>query len=142
MFDMRNQRPFGTAVGPRRERRATIVTPDTGDERRFAGRRPSEARAFIFASTLTEPLACTIRDQSASGARITVAFDKSGIAHDLQLLPEDFTIVIQRDRVALDCRIAWRHENSLGLRFTSPAKFLPKAPPSAATRRNLPVKGR
>lgn len=133
MFDMRSTRALASVVGPRRQRVATIVSRKAAErDRRFSGRRFSEARAFIFAPTLSEPFPCTIRDQSATGARVTITLDRQDLLETVEDLPEKFTIVIQRDRVSIDCSVAWRHAHSVGLRFTSPARLLPKAPGSSA----------
>ena len=144
MFDMKSTRALASVIGPRRGRNPTIISrADAESDRRFSGRRSSEARAFIFATTLSEPYPCTIRDQSATGARVTIALDRTDMVAGVDDLPDKFTIVIQRDRVSLDCTVAWRHAQSMGLRFTSPARLLPKttvSPPKTA--RNIPVKAR
>lgn len=127
MFDLKSTRGVATVVGPRRPRVATIVNRKIPErDRRFSGRRSSEARAFIFATTLSEPYPCTIRDQSVTGARVTICLDRTDVLSNVDELPEKFTIVIQRDRVSIDCSVAWRHGQSMGLRFTSPARLLPK----------------
>jgi PilZ domain len=138
MFDMKSSRSISSVLDSRRNRKPTIVgRVSAPDERRFSGRRPSESRAYIFASEVNEPVACTIKDQSSTGARLTIEVGKSALVTDASDIPDKFTLVIQRDRVSLDCSVAWRHDASLGLRFTSPARQLPK---TTAAPRNQPLR--
>lgn len=141
MFDMKSTRALAAVMGSRRDRVATIVRrAETKSERRFAGRRRSDARAFIFTPTLNEPYPCTICDQSATGARVTIPVNRSEFVTSADDIPDTFVIVIQRDRVSLDCSVAWRHGTSLGLRFTSPARLLPRTTANQRPVRSSPVK--
>lgn len=135
-FDLKSAR-VSAFVGAPRVRRPTLVSQAIAhDERRFSRRRTAEARAFIFAPGLTEPQPCLVKDQSTTGARVRL--DPTGKDHvAIGEIPENFTLVLQLDRVSLDCNVAWRREKSLGVRFTSPARFLPR---TTASQRNLPVK--
>ena len=52
---------------------------------------------------------CVVRDISSTGA----ALDFS----DLVRVPDEFTLIIPDDRLKLSCRVVWRREYRVGVRF-------------------------
>jgi hypothetical protein len=52
---------------------------------------------------------CVVRDISSTGA----ALDFS----DLIRIPDEFTLIIPADRLKLSCRVVWRSEYRVGVRF-------------------------
>lgn len=136
-FDLKSARVTAFVAGPRVRRPTLVTQPVEHDERRFSRRRNAEARAYILAPSLLEPLACLVKDQSTTGARVRLDPKVKDAASVIEEIPENFTLVLQLDRISLDCNVAWRREKSLGVRFTSPARFLPRTSTNA---RNAPVK--
>lgn len=61
---------------------------------------------------------CTVRDWSATGARIRV--------HHQMAVPNEFRLVLPSDSTIRDVRVVWRRNDDIGLLFTSEAK---RAPP-------------
>ena len=77
----------------------------------------TEARKRVLMSGLvvqdgdTEPFGCTVLDVSASGARVRVANER--------MIPQNFHLVIVRDRTAHKARVMWRRQQLAGVRFES-----------------------
>ena len=77
----------------------------------------SEARKRVLMSGLvvqdgdTEPFGCTVLDVSASGARVRVATER--------MVPQDFHLIIVRERTAHKARVMWRRQQLAGVRFES-----------------------
>jgi hypothetical protein len=136
-FDLKSARVSAFVAAPRVRRPTLVSQAIDHDERRFSRRRNAEARAYILAPSLIEPVACLVKDQSTTGARIRLDPSIKDLTATLDEIPENFTLVLQLDRISLDCNVAWRREKSLGVRFTSPARFLPR---TAANARQVPVK--
>jgi PilZ domain len=77
---------------------------------RAAERRTVTLRTWITARDLPEAVACSLSDVSETGARIVVA--------DGSRIPEVFELRMTRDgRVMRRCRIIWRRERVVGVRF-------------------------
>jgi hypothetical protein len=52
---------------------------------------------------------CTVRNLSERGARLEVPSTLG--------VPNDFDLVIEPDRAARACRVAWKDEHQMGVRF-------------------------
>ena len=52
---------------------------------------------------------CVVRDISATGAALEFS--------DFLRIPDAFTLVIPEDRLRLPCRVVWRSEYRVGVRF-------------------------
>ena len=52
---------------------------------------------------------CTVRDISSTGAALEFS--------DFLRIPDNFTLVIPEDRLRLPCRVVWRSEYRVGVRF-------------------------
>jgi hypothetical protein len=103
---------------------APVVAPamvDAGPEARWARRTPSRLGAQILHASLMEPLHCTVRDTSSTGARLEVIVQRgSNISRDRA--PDQFTLFMPADRLEVDCQVMWRQGPLLGVRYTSPAR--------------------
>lgn len=73
-------------------------------------RRRVEKSATIVDVTGSHP--CVIREWSERGARIEV----SGRAS----LPASFRLAVPADGIEVDCSVAWRHRDSIGIAFSGP----------------------
>lgn len=102
-----------------------IVGDKSDDNRRWAKRRMSATAGYIYGGEIVDPVNCVILDTSSTGARIEVRALRGSRYHNVNDLPKQFTIVFTVDRVAVDCVIARRYGNELGLKFTSPARTIP-----------------
>jgi hypothetical protein len=78
-------------------------------ENRKAPRKRLEAAAFLY-TTDGRPLGeCRLQDISAGGARLR---------HSIGELPDDLLLSLSRDGcVRRRCRIAWRGQDEMGVRF-------------------------
>lgn len=104
------------------EPQATAATADP----RFARRRPSKLTGHILAEGLGSALPCIVVDSSATGAQLHLTTGRGGTP--ATNLPERIRLQIPFERVEMDCRIAWRTEKKLGVRYISPARPLAKSP--------------
>jgi hypothetical protein len=77
------------------------------DEHRAAARRRLlKAGKISFGGGAID---CTVRNFSDSGAALDV-ISPLGI-------PEDFTLVIEADDIHAPCRVVWRKQSRIGVRF-------------------------
>jgi hypothetical protein len=76
-------------------------------ERRIAKRVDTLRRATLVSSRLSSSLDCSLRDLSATGARLLVDGDAA--------VPDEFVLVLDHRR--LSCRVAWRAKRQVGVRF-------------------------
>ena len=106
-----------------------IVVETDADNRRWAHRRVSATSAILIGVEIGDPVPCLILDTSSTGARVKPHFARGAKFQAIMELPEIFTLFYSLDRVAIECKVAWRRDGELGLRFTSPARSVPKPPP-------------
>jgi PilZ domain len=93
--------------------------PLTDRERRCHARRRTLKAGIIAFQAHHSTLDCTVRDISATGARLRV--DAS------QRAPDDFDLIIELDGLEAPCRVVWRHDKEIGVIFTSlPRAFAPR----------------
>jgi hypothetical protein len=59
-------------------------------------------------------LPCVVRDFSETGAKLTVSGSINA--------PDTFELFIELDGIWVDCAVAWRKPDQIGVRFTSPIK--------------------
>jgi hypothetical protein len=58
---------------------------------------------------------CTMKDVSATGAKLEVVKTE---APDQPILPDEFTLLLSKSgNVRRQCRISWRSENAIGVKF-------------------------
>jgi hypothetical protein len=108
---------------------AGLVEKIEGDNRRWANRRASASAATLTSPNMGDALTCVVLDTSSTGVRIKPHFSRASSCQTLSDLPKTLTLVFTIDRVAIDCKIAWRRDKEVGLTFISPARTLPKPPP-------------
>ena len=105
-----------------------IVGTATEDNRRWAHRRASATAGYLYGGEITEPVNCVILDTSSTGARMEVRALRGSRFHNIGDLPKTFSLAFTSDRVIVDCVIAWRRGNEIGVKFTSPARPAPPQP--------------
>lgn len=105
-----------------------VMQPTSTPDARWAQRSPARLGAQIRHNSLSTPLACTVRDTSSTGARLEIVTQRGGnISRDG--LPDQFTLFMPLDRLEVDCQVMWRQGPQAGVRYTSPARRLPKQEP-------------
>src|ERR1700694_1010097 len=90
------RRPYGLAVN---------AMTDAGDmeassEARVASRRRVLKAGIVASNDRHLTVACTVRDMSASGARLRVAGSVG--------IPDTFELMIEVDGLEADCEVSWR----------------------------------
>lgn len=114
----------------------TTETPQESGNHRFADRKPSNRPASIDTKTQVlgkdAPLVpCVIRDSSSTGARLHLKGTTASRWTDgANGLPNHFFLRITAEGVEIPCEVVWRQSNTLGVRYTAPARLL-KQPDSA-----------
>lgn len=111
------------------------LTPET-DCSRWAKRRPSHALVNIQCPELGKNISCSMRNSSSTGALLECAGGDQGEA--FSRLPDTFTLFLPMERVAIECRLVWRHFRQIGVQYTSPARVVAK--PAARMRIAEPQK--
>ncbi len=86
----------------------------TGNERRGSPRRRVLKGSIILFNDRHSTLPCTVRDLSATGARVRVESSVTA--------PDTFVLVIELDGFEADCEVVHRRAKDLGVRFTSPPR--------------------
>jgi hypothetical protein len=102
--------------------RLGAASPRTVDsamtDRRSAQREPQfRLGAFVWFGDPSTPLACTVRDLSATGARIEL--DYRGFRPDRSpvRLPNELTAYLCPQQVEIDCRVIWQDGRHFGVCF-------------------------
>lgn len=120
----------------------TALASRGADEARSAPRRRMLKSGTIAYSDRHITVACTLRDMSATGARLRV--DGSVTA------PDTFELLVPLDGLEANCQVVWRAGQELGVKFlTAPRIVAPKrhqvvealAPAKAPTLRRKPRPG-
>jgi hypothetical protein len=78
--------------------------------------------AFVWSADPSMALACTVRDLSATGARIEL--DYRGFRPDrspLQL-PNELTAHLCPEQIEIDCRVIWQDGRHFGVSFVGEAR--------------------
>lgn len=90
----------------------------SGDMRRAVRRRVLKGAIVAFNNRHCT-VACTVRDISATGARLR----SDGSIN----IPDTFELLIELDGVEADCEVVWRKGNEVGVRFKgAPRRTIPK----------------
>ena len=95
------------------------------ENRRWASRKPSVIAGRLICEGFAEAIPCVIRDMSATGARLSVEPKRFGPLQSTLDLPERFVLVIRNDQTEVDCRLAWRSVDNVGVRFLSAIRPTP-----------------
>lgn len=93
-------------------------------EARRAKRKPVRTLAQIVCDEKMQSLDCTVLDMSGTGARLSLNnVVRKAFVPDV-IVPELFRLVMPRDNIGVDCRLAWRKDHMLGVAFLSAFKPL------------------
>jgi hypothetical protein len=104
---------------------AAAAAATTAEDLRWARRLAARIGGQITHPSLAGPILCTVRDTSSTGARLELAKIVGG-AISRDRAPERFILIMQAERLSVDCEVAWRSGNLLGVRYTSPARRVVK----------------
>ena len=116
---------FAPAIPPDLPR-AAMTTANS--EARRAQRKPLRTLGEIECLGRDAGIECTVLDLSTTGAKLKVAgVTRRAFAPSLEL-PETFRLLIPRDNIAMDCRLAWREGDTIGVSFTSGFRPIRKRP--------------
>ena len=96
------------------------------DERRFARRKSSRTPGLVWSEGATINHGCVIKDSSSTGALLEMTKTKMNPDCAATVVPDRFTLVITLEKVCIDCRVAWRRDNEVGVRYISPARTMPE----------------
>jgi len=113
------------------EASSLALSAESARDHRWAQRNNCRIAAEISHHTLAEAVSCVIRDTSSSGARIELTSVRGAFAAGTERIPDHITVVMTIDRMAVECRVAWRRGTMIGVRYLSPARSLPKKPAAA-----------
>ncbi len=93
----------------------------TADEGRRAPRKTTRTLGYIVGEKIHDPIECTILDLSASGAKLKLGTvtKKNAFAAVVEL-PDTFKIELPRDKLVIECKLAWQTEEMVGVSFQSP----------------------
>jgi hypothetical protein len=93
-----------------------------GDERRWAPRKASASDGLILSSRHSNPIRCTIRDTSSSGALLELCDSQAAGFVDIMDLPHSFTLVFTsyRERTEVLCQIMRWTGRRVGVRYAGP----------------------
>ena len=89
---------------------------------RRALRKPMRTLAEIVSDGSSASIGCTVLDMSGSGARLRVAGAVRKPFEPEFEIPETFRLLVPRDNISIDCRLAWREGDMVGVAFTSAFK--------------------
>jgi hypothetical protein len=91
-----------------------------------AMRRRKKPRTHVFTIAalvsgvgLAEPLACTVRDISETGARLEVDRDPRH-REEIASLPECITVYLCPRETSVECRVTWQDGAHFGVEFLEP----------------------
>jgi hypothetical protein len=104
---------------------ATSTTATKASDKRRAPRRRVLKGALAAYNDRHCTIECTVRDISASGARI----QSNGTLN----IPDTFELIIEIDGIEADCQVVWRKGHDIGVRFVgAPRRSTPKRSQSIA----------
>jgi hypothetical protein len=87
----------------------------SGSERGLVRKKQRMMDGFISSDGMLAPRACTIWDMSPLGGKVELWNNdiKSSV------LGDSVKLYVTGDRKEVDCKVMWRKDNSMGLKFTS-----------------------
>lgn len=101
---------------------------DLGDDRRWAPRRTGVLGANIISDRLQSSVFCVVRDLSSTGALLELRIDKHCVIGSATDLPNSFKLILRNDAMDVDCEVAWRRRDTVGVRFLGGLRQRTKAP--------------
>jgi hypothetical protein len=85
-------------------------------EHRAAQRRRVLKAGLVAYNDRHSTLSCTVRDISATGARVRVEGSVSA--------PDTFDLIIQIDGLEASCQVVWRNGSEVGVRFLAAPRMV------------------
>lgn len=112
---------------------AYTASNDPQSNRRWTPRRSCHVTAFVFVTGGYGAIPCTLKDQSSTGALISI--DPASVVGDISraILGSEFWLNIPRDNAQVRCKAIWIEGDRVGVRFTSPVQLLPRTTRSRAS---------
>jgi hypothetical protein len=116
------------------------LVKETPNDGRVALRRRVLKAGIAASNDRHLTVACTVRDVSATGARLRAESSVS--------IPDTFELIIEVDGLEADCQVIWRKSNEVGVKFLAAPRIVaakrtqvvnPLAPAKAPTLRRTPV---
>jgi hypothetical protein len=104
---------------PVKPERKVPIEPSDGSENRRSRRQNVCIQASISSERLDEPVACVIRNLSATGARIEIVKGERKPFTSEERIPDRFTLSFRLERTAVACEVVWERGSNLGVRFLS-----------------------
>ncbi len=91
-----------------------------GSEQARRSRRQAVClQGTIRSERLSEPVACVIRNCSATGARLELVRGERRAFAVEERIPDLFTLAFKLERTQVDCELVWRRGDTIGVRFRS-----------------------
>ena len=75
--------------------------------------------AFLKLEGSPSQFSCLVQDISSTGARLRVELVDIEPFDPSMSLPETFKLILPNDRIEIDCKLAWRRAQDIGILFTS-----------------------
>lgn len=94
-------------------------------EARRAARKPMRTLAEIIGEGSQHGISCLVLDMSGTGAKLKIETAARKPFTAAVGVPETFRLFIPRDNASIECRLAWREKDMIGVTFTTafrPAK--------------------
>ena len=119
---------------------ADTATQGNRNEARAALRRRVLKSGIAASNDRRLTVSCTVRDLSATGARLRV--------EGLRTVPDTFELIIDLDGLEADCQVMWRKGGEVGVRFVSAPRTVaakrsqvinPLVPQRAPSLRRAPI---
>ena len=116
------------------------LVKETPNDGRVALRRRVLKAGVAASNDRHLTVACTVRDVSATGARLRAESSVS--------IPDTFELIIEVDGLEADCQVVWRKANEVGVKFLAAPRIVavkraqvinPLTPAKAPTLRRTPV---
>ena len=116
------------------------LVKETPNDGRVALRRRVLKAGIAASNDRHLTVACTVRDVSATGARLRA---ESSVG-----IPDTFELIIEVDGLEADCQVIWRKANEVGVKFLAAPRIVavkraqvinPLTPAKAPTLRRTPV---
>ncbi len=95
-----------------------VKTADSANARRST-RKALRTLGEILVDGRDPPMECMVLDMSGSGARLKLGGGRRNAFAPAIAMPETFRLAIPRDNTVIDCRVAWREKDMVGITFTS-----------------------
>ena len=98
----------------------------TAAEGRWARRRSICSAGLILFPNAHGSIPCLVKDASSTGARLEVCKTRSNSLGASNDVPSQFTLIMRFDHVEVDCKIVWRRDAEIGVRFLGATRPLSK----------------